>query len=228
MANDAEDLLREEFNRWAMAGRGEQMHQDHLRITEKAIPLMGIELTDRILDIGCGSGWISGMLAQIVARGQVVGIDVSDEMVRRARGHCRDLTHVMFIVSGVEEIPWDDDFFHKAFSVESAYYWPDPAKAFREIFRVLRPGGSAWILINLYKENIPTHQWRPLLPPTHLLSGDEWCQLMKQAGFVETGHRRIVDDRPVPKEYHGMWFKDVEELRMFQEEGALLFFGRKP
>ncbi len=227
MPNDPEDLLKEEFNRWATAGRGEEMEREHLRITEKTLPLMEIEPTHRILDIGCGSGWISGMLAQIVTQGQVVGIDVSDEMVRQARRNYRDLGNVMFLPSGVEQIPWDENFFHKAFSVESAYYWPDPTKAFREIFRVLRPGGSAWILINLYKENIYSHQWIPLLPPTHLLSGDEWCELMKQAGFVATGHRRIVDDRPVPREYHGKWFRDAEALRKFQEEGALLFFGRK-
>jgi len=228
MPNRPEDLLREEFNRWASAGRGDEMQQEHLRITEKTLPLMGIEATDRILDLGCGSGWTSALLAQIVTQGQVVGMDVSDEMIGRARRHYRDLLNVMFLASGVEQIPWNGDFFHKAFSVESAYYWPDPAKALREIFRVLRPGGSAWILINLYKENIYTHQWVPLLPPTHLLSGDEWCDLIKQAGFVETGHRRIVDDRPVPREYHGQWFKDAEELRKFQEEGALLVFGSKP
>ena len=54
----------------------------------------------------------------------------------------------MSVVGEAAEIPWDANFFTHAISVESAYYWPDPARGLREIFRVLREGGSVWILIN--------------------------------------------------------------------------------
>ena len=61
--------------------------------------------------------------------------------------------------AAADEIPWDANFFTHAISVESAYYWPDPARGLREIHRVLREGGSAWILINFYLENPHSHQW---------------------------------------------------------------------
>jgi hypothetical protein len=99
----------------------------------------------------------------------------------------------------------------------------------REIFRVLREGGSAWILINYYRDNPYCHQWGPLLAvPTHLLSAEEWAQFFRDAGFGEAAHRRIVDSTPTPEVYTGRWFRDAEQLRAFKREGALLVHGTKP
>ncbi|PYU87487.1 MAG: class I SAM-dependent methyltransferase, partial [Acidobacteria bacterium] len=47
--------LREEFNRWAEAGRGEGMEQDHLPITLPVLEKMRIAPTNNILDVGCGA-----------------------------------------------------------------------------------------------------------------------------------------------------------------------------
>lgn len=225
----ADQKLREEFNRWAEAGRGEEMERDHRRIAERTLVVMNLQPTDRILDLSCGAGWLSAELATRVPQGQVVGLDLSDEMIRRARARYRGQINLMFLVGGVDEIPWDDDFFTKLISVEAFYYYPDQARALTEALRVLKPGGSAWILINLYKENVSSHGWADKLDvPVWIRSGDEYCAMMRELGFVETGHRRIVDDRPVPETYDGKWFKNAEELRKFREEGALLIHGSKP
>lgn len=225
----AEQKLREEFNRWAEAGRGEEMERDHRRIAEKTLELMNIRPTDRILDMSCGAGWLSAEFARRVPQGQVVGLDLSDEMIRRARARYHDHANLMFVVGGVDEIPWDDDVFTNVISVEAFYYYPDQPRALAEVLRVLRPGGSAWILINLYKENIYSHGWADKLGvPVWIRSGDEYCAMMREVGFIEPGHCRIVDDRPVPETYEGKWFKNAEELRKFREEGALLIHGSKP
>ncbi len=83
--------LREEFNRWAEAGRGEGMERDHLPITLPVIEKMQLSPTDNVLDVGCGTGWLSRRLAQFVPEGRVVGMDISDEMIRagaaRQPGH---------------------------------------------------------------------------------------------------------------------------------------------
>jgi ubiquinone/menaquinone biosynthesis C-methylase UbiE len=223
------DQLREEFNRWAEAGRGEEMERDHRRIAERTLELMELRPTDSVLDVGCGAGWLARVIAARVPEGRIVGMDISDEMVRRARRACAELGHAMFVVGAVDEIPWESSFFTRAISVESAYYWPDPARGLSEILRVLREGGSAWVLINYYRDNPHCHQWGPLLAvPTHLLSAEEWAALFRQAGFTEVTHRRIPDDTPVPEVYTGRWFRDTEQLRAFRQEGALLVHGAKP
>ena len=163
------DTLREEFNRWAEAGRGEGMEQEHLPIVLPLLARMRLAPDDNVLDVGCGAGWLAALVAEQLPEGRVVGIDVSDEMVRRARRRNDELENTMFVIGEAGEIPWDAQFFNQALSVESAYYWPDPARGMREIYRVLREGGSAWVLINFYRENPHSHHWAevatiPVLP----------------------------------------------------------------
>lgn len=223
------NVLREEFNRWAEAGRGEGMEEDHLPITLPVIEKMQLAPTDNILDVGCGAGWLSRRLAQLVPEGRVIGMDISDEMVRRARRACMDRDNSLFVVGGAEEIPWEANFFTRAVSVESAYYWPNPAAGLKEIFRVLREGGSVWILINYYRDNPHCNHWgEKLAVPTHLFSAHEWAALFRDARFEDVAHERIVDPTPSPDVYTGRWFRDAAQLRAFKQEGALLVHGKKP
>jgi SAM-dependent methyltransferase len=222
------DNLREEFNRWAEAGRGEGMEQDHLPITLPVLEKMRLAATDTVLDVGCGSGWLSRRLAKRVPEGRVVGMDVSDEMIRLARRMSLDCENILYATGEVGEIPWDANFFNHAISVESAYYWPEPAAGIKEIFRVLRPGGATRILINYYRDNPHCHQWGPLLAvPTHLLLAEEWAELFGTAGFVDVEYERIADPTPSPEVYSGRWFRDAAQLRAFKAEGALLIRGMK-
>ncbi len=221
--------LREEFNRWATSGRGEEMADHHLPIVLPMLALMDLQPSERLLDAGCGAGWLCRMLAERFPQGEFLGIDSADEMVQRARRAAAHLPNVSFEVGGVDKIPAPDAHFTKVISVESAYYWPDPAQGVREIFRVLAPGGSAWILINYYRDNPYCHQWGPQLPVrTYLYSAEEWCALLREAGFVEVVHRRIPDESPTPEVYSGRWFRDADEMRKFKREGALLVVGKKP
>lgn len=223
------DRLREEFNRWAEAGRGEGMEQEHLPIVLPVLDRMRIAPTDNILDVGCGAGWLAPLLAEQVPEGRVVGMDISDEMIRRARRNYADLDSVLFVVGEAAEIPWDSNFFTRAISVESAYYWPDPQRALSEMFRVLHDEGSAWVLINYYRDNPHAHQWGEILTvPAHLLSAEEWAAMFREAGFAGVAHTRIPDPTPAPAVYEGRWFRDAAQLRAFREQGALLIHGTKP
>jgi ubiquinone/menaquinone biosynthesis C-methylase UbiE len=223
------DRLREEFNRWAETGRGEAMEQDHLPIVLPVLDRMRIAPAGNILDLGCGAGWLAPLLAEQVPEGRVVGMDVSDEMIRRARRNYADLDSVLFVVGEAEEIPWDANFFDRVISVESAYYWPDPQRALQEIFRVLAEDGSAWVLVNYYRENAHAHQWAEALSvPVHLFSSEEWAAMFRDAGFVDVAHSRIPDPTPTPDTYTDRWFRDAAQLRAFREQGALLVHGTKP
>lgn len=224
-----EQRLREEFNRWAEAGRGEEMEESHLPIVEPTLALMDLQPADRVLDVGCGSGWLARRIAARLPRGVVVGIDVSDEMVGRAARSRGTLSNVTFLRGAADRIPWEDDFFTQIISVESAYYWPDPDKGLGEVFRVAAPGGRAWILINYYRDNSYCHQWGAMLRvPTHLYSAEQWRGLFRAAGFREVEERRIPDASPTPEVYSGRWFRDANEMRRFKEAGALLVCGVKP
>jgi arsenite methyltransferase len=225
----AELKIRTEFNQWAETGRGEEMEDHHLPITAPVLPLMALKPDDRVLDIGCGSGWLCRRFARLVPEGRVVGIDIAPEMVRRARASGREYAHLNFMEAPADRIPCDSGCFSKIISVESAYYWPDPAASIREMFRVLTEGGNSWILINYYRENPHAHQWGAILAvPTHLLSADDWMSFYREAGFVDVWYRQIPDPTPVPDNYSGRSFRDGDQMRRFRQVGALLVHGTKP
>lgn len=117
------------------------MEQEHLPIVLPVLDRMRLESEDNVLDVGCGAGWLVRLLSEQLPEGRVVGVDLADEMIRRARRNNADLENAMFVIGEAEEIPWDANFFTHAISVEAAYYWPDPRAALREIHRVLREGG---------------------------------------------------------------------------------------
>jgi SAM-dependent methyltransferase len=223
------ERLRGEFNRWAEAGRGEGMEQEHLPIVLPVLDRMQLAPDENILDLGCGAGWLARLLGEQLPEGRVVGIDVSDEMIRHARRRNANHENVMSVVGEAEQIPWDAAFFTHAISVESAYYWPDPARALREVFRVLQEGGSAWLLLNYYRENPQSRQWGDILAvPVHHLSAEDWAYFFREAGFADVAWERIPDPTPAPENYSGRWFRDAAQLRAFREAGALLIHGAKP
>ncbi len=99
---------------------------------------------EAVLDLGCGAGFDVFIAAQLVgARGRVVGIDFSSEMLAIAeagRAEAR-LRGVGFHVAAVESLPFLDGSFDIALSNGVLNLIPDKPAALREIFRVLRPGG---------------------------------------------------------------------------------------
>jgi len=233
-AQTPDEKLRQEFNRWAAEGQGEKMERHHLNITEKTLRLMDLRPGERVLDLGCGSGWATRLLARLVGEGpegfgQVVGVDVSDEMVRQAREASKDFGNILYAWGSAQQIPWEENFFDKVLSVESFYYYADQDRALKELFRVMAPRGRLFILINLYKDNAYSLQWVDKLKvPVHVCSASEYVELLRKHAFENVEARRIPDDTPTPDGYQTQSFNSLEDLRAFKREGALLLMASKP
>jgi arsenite methyltransferase len=229
-----DELLQQEFNRWAAAGEGPKMGQHHLDITSKTIRRMDLRPGERVLDLGCGSGWATRLLARLVGEGpdgfgQVVGLDVSDEMIREARAASKDFDNILYVWGSSEQIPWEENFFDKVLSVESFYYYADQDRALKELFRVMAPRGRLFILINLYKDNQYSLQWVDKLKvPVHVRSAAEYAQLLQKHAFENVDAVRVPDDTPTPDDYKTKSFHSLDDLRAFKREGALLLMASKP
>jgi SAM-dependent methyltransferase len=103
---------------------------------------------EHVLDVGSGSGTDSLVAAQMVGpRGSVTGVDMTAEMIAKARGAtaAMGLANVRFVEGEVERLPFEDEHFDVVISNGVVDLVPDKDVVFAEIHRVLRPGGRIQI-----------------------------------------------------------------------------------
>jgi ubiquinone/menaquinone biosynthesis C-methylase UbiE len=202
------------------------MEKGHRPIGEQGINRLAVPHDARVLDVGCGSGWASRLLAQLARNGRVVGIDISDEMVEVARNSSKGFLNLEFRVASAQELPFRDGEFSHAFSMESLYYYADMSVALNEIRRVLEPGGVFVNVVDLYQENVASHQWIDQLNVSvQLLSVAEYHALFEAAGFVNVQSERLLDPAPIPSHYNGSSFKSYDDYVSYRQAGSLMTRG---
>ena len=107
-----------------------------------------LEPEEHVLDLGCGAGTDTLVAAQMVgAGGRVVGIDMTPEMLAKARASAEEMgaANVELVESEAEALPFADESFDVLISNGVIDLIPDKAAVFSEIHRVLRPGGRIQI-----------------------------------------------------------------------------------
>jgi SAM-dependent methyltransferase len=224
-----QERIRHEFNRWADQGRGRGLEKGNWETTRQLIELMRVNDHDNILDLGCGLGWATRLLAQKASRGIVLGMDLSDRMVVRARTASRNPHNALYVVGDAAGIPCPDAFFNLVLSVESIYYSPGLDLAFHEVHRILKPRRKALFLISYYKENVYGHEWAKHIDiPVHLLGAEDYVAVLRDTGFTTIRHRRIIDSTPLPEDWTPThWFPTREHQMKFRSEGSLLLTAKK-
>ncbi len=225
-----EEHLRQYFNQSLASGQAVRMETWHRPVTEKLLDRMDIGAQDRTLEIGCGEGWATRLIAERSPEGAVVGIDLADDLIASARAKSIDYQNILFAPGSAEEIPWAEDYFTRVISVETAYYWHSPEQAVREVFRATAWGGRVFLLMFYYAENPHSHHWKQHAPAEiHLRSADEWREVFSLLGFENVEHSRIRDDTPIPTDFEpDLHWRSREEKEAFNHEGALLISARKP
>jgi ubiquinone/menaquinone biosynthesis C-methylase UbiE len=98
-----------------------------------------------LVDLGSGTGFLATEVAKLAPQAEVVGIDLSPEMVRSALAHARGLTNVEFRVGDVAALPLEGGSADFVFSTGAMHHWQDLPAAFAEVRRVLKPGAEAHI-----------------------------------------------------------------------------------
>lgn len=152
-----------------------------------AMSLWGVELlelnkTDHVLELGFGGAPALGALLERAHR--VEGLDRSRDMVVAALARFRadvDKGRLALGEGDAMALPFADGNFHAVLSVNTVYFWPDPARVAAELFRVLRPGGR--LVLGLR----PGWQTRAAGLEAHGFKAwdkDEVATLLQSAGFA--------------------------------------------
>ena len=149
----------------SVAGDWERIRRSYFddRVTSLAIEkLLPSNLT--VADIGCGTGSLTFELARFA--GKVIGVDLSNEMLRRARALAKEraIRNVELRQGDIFKLPLDSAGIDAAFCVMVMHFLPDPQSAIAELCRITRPGGSV-ILVDLVQHKQQwmreqmAHQW---------------------------------------------------------------------
>lgn len=113
----------------------------------RMVKRLALRPTDHVLEIGPGPGWFSPVIAQAIPQGRLVLFDIQDEMLRLAdlRLKAAGVTVHQCLAGDAIKLPFEADAFDAALMVTVLGEINDPARALKEVARVLRPGGRAVI-----------------------------------------------------------------------------------
>lgn len=149
-----------------MAGFGDDFEKIVKGAFAPIYPVIAKQIVDKCkitggncIDVGCGSGPLSIMLAKITDL-NIYAMDVSTKAIGLLKDKIETeglLERIKPMLNDAESMPFDDEFADLVVSRGSMFFWNDQTKVFKEIYRVLKPNGMAFIgcgfgTAELYKE----------------------------------------------------------------------------
>jgi arsenite methyltransferase len=190
------------------------------------VALASLKEGETVIDLGSGGGLDCFLAAKKVgAKGKVIGIDMTAEMLERARANCKKggYKNVEFRLGEIENMPIADNTADIVISNCVVNLSPDKQRVFQEAFRVLKPQGRLMISDMVLLRDLPEKIKRSVLAYVGCVAGadkkDEYIGKIKQAGFKqvevvkETHLPEVMLDDPAVKDF-------VKEQKMTKEQLA--------
>jgi ubiquinone/menaquinone biosynthesis C-methylase UbiE len=121
-----------------------------LRLHDQVLrPACGVRRHDQVLDVGCGTGQTTRQAARTATAGSALGVDLSAQMIDRARelAQAEGLRNVTFQRADAQVHRFPPEQFDLAISRFGTMFFDDPAAAFANIGRALRPAGRLVMMV---------------------------------------------------------------------------------
>ena len=141
---------------------------------------------DEILDVGCGGGRNLSAFLKRYPDAHATGVDYAPLSVRKTKalnraavsaGRCR-------VVEGnAMSLPLPDNAFDLVTAYETVYFWTTLEEGFREVYRVLRPGGTFMVVNELDGRNENSEQYEKIIKRMRTYTGEDLEAALKYAGF---------------------------------------------
>ncbi|MEV3913268.1 class I SAM-dependent methyltransferase [Streptomyces canus] len=165
---------------------------------ERLLEALDVRPGDRVLDVGCGTGLTTRDAARAASVGSALGIDVSGPMLERARrqAEAEGLGNVDFVQGDAQAHPLPPEYFSLGVSRFGTMFFSDPAVAFANIGRALRPGAR---FVQLVWQAADRQEWHTSIrtalagrhasastgdDPFTLADPDDVAEVLTTAGFT--------------------------------------------
>lgn len=164
------------------------MNLGHRALSSWGLPFLRLSPDAAVLDCGCGGGANLRRLLKKCPNGTVRGIDYSEVSVKKSvecnrraiqAGRCEVLQ------ASVTNLPFEDARFDGVTAFETVYFWPELAHSFREVRRVLKPGGTFLICNECSGDVAGGDRWEKRIEGMTVYTGEQLKTMLEQAGFRE-------------------------------------------
>ncbi|HWV74952.1 MAG TPA: class I SAM-dependent methyltransferase [Pseudosphingobacterium sp.] len=165
-----------------------RMNESNGEMTLHTIGLLNINDGDRVLELGPGNAKFASYVLEKANDVCYFGGDIStlmiDEAKKNNQSYCEAGMASFRLLDGIS-LPFESQFFHKIFTVNTLYFWENPAQQLDELYRVLKPGGILCIAIRSrnFMETLPFTKYG-----FTLYSPEEGMELFQQSSFQEISY----------------------------------------
>ena len=162
------------------------MNLGHRPLADWGFQFLHVDKSAAVLDCGCGGGANIRALLKRCPEGVVKGIDyssVSVEKTRELNAAAIQAGRCAVMQGSVMDMLFAASQFDAVTAFETVYFWPDLPKGFREVYRVLKPGGTFLICNECSGDNAQDEKWTEKINGMTIYKDTELQDFLEQAGF---------------------------------------------
>ena len=174
------------------------MNSGHSKLADWGISFLSLSKDAAVLDCGCGGGANLRKLLKHCPKGTVTGIDYSSVSVEKskklnakavAEGCCRVLE------ASVAALPFENHKFDVVTAFETVYFWPEVVDCFREVYRVMKNGGTFLVCNEANGDTNKNDKWTQIISEMTIYLDAQLKTVLEEAGFTNIQiHKNVHQD----------------------------------